>query len=152
MILAPARRVNDVFARSPVKSVKLGSVMKKILNTMLLCSVAIPAFAWAQSGGCDAKRASLEREITYAQAHGNANRVGGLETALAQVNANCTDALLRSAAQHKVDEAQQRVTRREHDLHEAKAQGKGVKKIADRQRKVDEAHAELERAQTEAMQ
>jgi hypothetical protein len=35
-------------------------------------------------------------------------------------------------------------------LREAKAEGKSAKKIASQQRKVDEAHAELERVQAEA--
>jgi hypothetical protein len=124
--------------------------MKITLKLVLLCSVTCPVLAWAQVGGCDMKRNSLEREVTYAQAHGNANRVGGLETALAQMNANCTDELLRSAGQRKVAAAQKKLAEREHDLQEARTQGKSPKKIAERQRKVDEAHADLERAQTES--
>ncbi|WP_144148699.1 DUF1090 domain-containing protein [Paraburkholderia sp. BCC1884] len=121
--------------------------MNTTLKIVLLSSIVMPTLTWAQAGGCDAKRASLEREIAYAQAHGNANRVDGLETALARMNANCTDASLRSDSERKVAEAQKRLAEREKDLRDAKAQGKSSKKIADRQRKVDEAHADLERAQ-----
>lgn len=124
--------------------------MKTTLKLLLLCPLVVPTLVWAQAGGCDAKRASLEQEITYAQAHHNANRVSGLETALAQLNANCTDASLRSAKERKVADAQKKLVEREKDLREARAQGKGSKKIADRQRKVDDAHADLEQAQTEA--
>ena len=106
----------------------------------------------AQTSGCDAKRDSVEQEIAYAQAHGNAKRVDGLETALAQMNANCSDAVLRSDAQRKVTQAQKKLSERERDLRKATADGKDAKKIAERQRKVDEAHAELERLQTEAAQ
>jgi DNA-binding NarL/FixJ family response regulator len=124
--------------------------MNTALKAMLVLSMTAPALCHAQANSCDAKRASLEQEITYARAHGNANRVDGLETALAKLNANCTDASLRSASQRKVADAQKKLREREHDLNEAKAQGKSAKKIAERQRKVDEAHAELERAQTVA--
>ncbi|WP_242684122.1 DUF1090 domain-containing protein [Paraburkholderia hospita] len=93
-----------------------------------------------------------EREISYAQAHGNAKRVDGLETALAQMNANCTDAVLRSDAQCKVAAAEKKLSERQRELQQAKADGKSAKKIAERQHKVDEAHAELEKVQTEATQ
>jgi Protein of unknown function (DUF1090) len=120
------------------------------IKACVLGIVMLPAVCCAQTSGCDAKRNSVEREITYAQAHGNAKRVDGLETALAQMNANCTDAMLRSDAQRKVTQAQKKLSERERDLQEAKAEGKGAKKIAERQRKVDEAHTELEKVQTEA--
>jgi hypothetical protein len=124
--------------------------MKTTLKILLVCLVTYPMLASAQIGGCDAKRSSLEREIAYAQAHGNANRVDGLETALARMNANCTDEVLRSASQRKVAAAQKKLAEREHDLQEAKSDGKSAKKIAERQRKVDEAHADLERVQAES--
>ncbi|MEA3113077.1 MAG: hypothetical protein QOG58_2876 [Caballeronia sp.] len=125
--------------------------MKTAFKVLLFSSVMCPMLVWAQVRGCDAKRASLEREITYAQAHGNGRRVDGLETALGRLNANCTDDVLRSASQRKVDAAQKKLAQREHDLEEARTQGKSSKKIAERQRKVDEAHADLERAQAESI-
>ncbi|MEA3090306.1 MAG: hypothetical protein QOJ04_1648 [Caballeronia sp.] len=125
--------------------------MKTAFKVLLFSSVMCPMLVWAQVRGCDAKRASLEREITYAQAHGNARRVDGLETALGRLNANCTHDVLRSASQRKVDAAQKKLAQREHDLQEARTQGKSSKKIAERQRKVDEAHADLERAQAESI-
>lgn len=120
--------------------------MKHTLKAVLLCSLVAPLLAAAQNGGCDAKRASLQKEIEYARAHGNAKRIDGLETALRQVNAHCTDASLRRDSERKIASAQKRLDEREKDLQEAKDQGKNAKKIADRQRKVDEAHADLERA------
>lgn len=80
--------------------------MNRAINALLLGMAAYPMVCTAQTGGCDAKRTSIEREISYAQAHGNAKRVDGLETALAQMNANCTDAVLRSDAQRKVAAAE----------------------------------------------
>ncbi|AUT75239.1 DUF1090 domain-containing protein [Paraburkholderia hospita] len=126
--------------------------MNRAIKALLLGMAAYPMVCTAQTGGCDAKRTSIEREISYAQAHGNAKRVDGLETALAQLNANCTDAVLRSDAQRKVAAAEKKLSERQRELQQAKADGKSAKKIAERQHKVDEAHAELEKVQTEAMQ
>lgn len=126
--------------------------MNTIIKAFLFSAVMYPLVCSAQTDGCDAKRASIEQEITYAQAHGNTKRVDGLETALAQMNANCTDAVLRGDAQCKVTAAQRKLSEREHDLREAKADGKSARKIAERQRKVDDARAELERVQVEAAQ
>lgn len=124
--------------------------MNTAIKAFVLGMVIYPMMCSAQTSGCDAKRASIEKEIAYAQAHGNAKRADGLETALAQMNANCTDAVLRSDAQRKVAAAEKKLSERQHDLQEAKSSGKNAKKIAERQRKVDEAHAELERTQMEA--
>ena len=108
--------------------------MNIAIKAFLLGMVLSPMVCAAQTDGCDAKR------------------VDGLEAALAQMNANCTDAVLRSDAQRKVVAAQKKLAERERDLQEAKANGKSAKKIADRQRKVDEAHVELENAQMDVPQ
>lgn len=126
--------------------------MNTSIKAFALGIVIFPVVCSAQTSGCDAKRDSMEKEIDYAQAHGNAKRVDGLETALARMNANCTDAVLRSDAQRKVTQAQRKLSEREGDLQRAKTDGKGAKKIAERQHKVDEAHTELERLQMEAAQ
>jgi len=117
---------------------------------LLMFLTTLATGAVAQVGGCDAKRQELEQEIAYAKAHGNASRVKGLETALAQVKSNCTDASLQAKDQRKVDAARKKVAEREEDLQKAKSEGKSPRKVADRQRKLDEAHAELERALIEA--
>ena len=124
--------------------------MKALTSLVLLAACLCPAVLLAQSGGCDAKRQSIEQEITYAQAHGNASRVQGLQTALAQVKAHCTDASLRSDAEQKVAKAQQKVVAQEQELEQAREQGKGADKMADRQRKVDDAHAQLQQAMMDA--
>jgi hypothetical protein len=69
------------------------------IKAFTLAIIIFPVMCSAQTSGCDAKRNSVEQEVTY-----------------------------------------------------AKADGKSARKIAERQRKVDEAHAELERFQTEAAQ
>jgi hypothetical protein len=120
--------------------------MKAFASAVLFASLLLPGLALAQTGGCDAKRQSIETEIAYAQGHGNTSRVKGLQTALAEVKDHCTDASLQKASEAKVTKAQKDVAEREQDLQEAKDQGKSPKKIADRQRKLDQAHAGLEQA------
>lgn len=106
--------------------------MKVVTSLALLAASLCPAVLLAQSGGCDAKRQSIEQEITYAQAHGNASRVQGLQTALAQVKAHCSDESLRTDAEQKVAKAQQKVVARDQELQEAREQGKSADKMADR--------------------
>lgn len=124
--------------------------MKTFAMMALLCACACPVVALAQSGGCDAKRQSIETEIGYAKAQGNSARVQGLTTALGEVKAHCTDASLQRDAEQKVAKAQAKLDERQKDLQQARDQGKGPQKIADRQRKVDQAHADLEQAMIDA--
>ncbi|WP_199098690.1 DUF1090 domain-containing protein [Dyella sp. ASV21] len=124
--------------------------MKAVACLSMLAALLVPAMTFAQTGGCDAKRQSIENEIAYAQSRGNTARVQGLQKALAEVNAHCTDASLQREADQKVANARDTLTEREQELQEAKDQGKSPQKIADRQRKVDEAHAKLEQALMDA--
>ncbi|RFU48287.1 DUF1090 family protein [Paraburkholderia sp. DHOC27] len=55
---------------------------------------------------------------------------------------------LRSAMRD-IAKAQTRLAEREHDLQVARSEGNGATKLAQRQRKVDDAHAELDRLLTE---
>jgi hypothetical protein len=126
--------------------------MKIIATTMLLASFFCSPLVLAQTNGCDAKRQSIENELAYAQAHGNKPRIEGLQKALSENKAHCTDASLQRDADQKVTKAQEKLTERQSDLDKAKADGKSAKKIADRQHKVDEAHAELQRAILDAKQ
>jgi hypothetical protein len=86
--------------------------MRASTSIMLFTSLVVPSLAFAQFSGCDAKRQSIESEIAYAQSHGNASRVRGLQTALAEVTAHCTDASLQSAANKKVVKARDEVAER----------------------------------------
>ena len=124
--------------------------MKNSVKLAWFVACFCPVFAFAQSSGCDVKRQSIETELAYAQAHGNSSRVLGLQKALSEVKAHCSDASLRRDAEEKVAKAQEKLDERQKDLQEAKDQGKSPQKIADRQRKVDQAHADLEQAMIDA--
>jgi hypothetical protein len=124
--------------------------MKSLIKVALVVVSLVPAFAFAQPGACDTKQQSIQDELTYAQSHHNSARIHGLQKALAESKAHCTDASLHNAAQEKIAKAQQNLADKQHDLQDAKDQHKSAKKIADRQRKVDSAHAELEQAMISA--
>ncbi|GLZ85139.1 hypothetical protein Pres01_11900 [Metapseudomonas resinovorans] len=100
----------------------------------------------AAETGCAAKRQAIEQRIEVAKAQGNAAQQAGLEKALAEVKANCTEAGLRQEREAKVAGYEAEVRQREADLREAQAKGDS-EKIAKRQAKLEEARAELSAAQ-----
>lgn len=48
---------------------------------------------------CQEKEQDIQKEISYAEKHNNQRRIEGLNKALAEVRANCTDSKLR--AEHR---------------------------------------------------
>lgn len=95
--------------------------------------------------GCEAKRDAIEKEIQYAKDRGLLFKVAGLQKALKENQAHCTDDGLRQSRQAEVRKAQAEIEQREADLAAAQAKG-DVKKIEKRRQKLDEARTELETA------
>lgn len=126
--------------------------MKKTLTlTCALLMLAAPAaFAQKTSGatGCDAKAQHLQRQLEHARARGNTDRAAGLEKALYDVNAHCTDAGLKAEREDKVREKQRKVDERRQELEEAKADGR-AEKISKKQQKLSKAQDELREAQAD---
>ena len=118
----------------------------RVLALVLLTGLAAAAApAQAASAACEARRAQIEASLADAQARNQAREVRGLKKALSANKSTCTDALLEKQRQSDIRAAQKEVAQREADLKEA--QGKGdADKIGKRQAKLDEARAELERA------
>jgi Protein of unknown function (DUF1090). len=98
--------------------------------------------------GCAAKRAAIESKLQEAKAHGNSNQAAGLQTALDEVKAHCTDASLAQQRKQNVIDAEKEVAQREKDLRKAMNKG-DAEKIEKRKDKLAEAHAELEQAKRE---
>ena len=98
------------------------------------------------AGGCKRKEQAIETKMEYARKHGNQEQLRGLEEALSQVRRWCSDGSLRAKAELKVLEKQDKVQERQADLDKAVAEGKGEKKIAKLQRKLGEAKEELAQA------
>lgn len=115
-----------------------------------LC-VAIPAFAasaaeQSELTGCAAKQYDIEKQIDYARTHGNQHRIAGLETALAEVKASCTESGLLAERQEKVREKERKVAERMAELKQAQETG-SHDKIMKKQKKLAEAQEELGAAQ-----
>lgn len=98
-----------------------------------------------QLTGCAAKRQAISTQIEQAKAHGNSDQQAGLEKALSEVTANCTDASLRKERENKVLDAKHDVSRREADLDKAMKKG-DAEKINKRKDKLAESRKELQDA------
>lgn len=121
-------------------------MQRLVLVPVLLVASATACLAAEPGPACEAKRHSIEAQITEAKAHGNKQQLAGLERALRATTAHCTDAGLAREREARIRKAQQEVAQREADL--AKAQKSGdTKKIDKRNEKLDAARRELEEAQ-----
>lgn len=98
-----------------------------------------------QLTGCAAKRQTISTQIEQAKAHGDSAQQAGLEKALSEVTANCTDASLKKERENKVLDAKQEVSRRQADLDKAMKKG-DAEKINKRKDKLAESRKELQEA------
>ncbi len=103
----------------------------------------LTTFAQAEESLCLQKEQDIQHEIDLARQHDNPRRVTGLERALTEARAGCTDAKLRDNHQAKIKAHQQKVDERQKELDREKADGDDGKKIAKREQKLAEAKHEL---------
>ncbi|MFJ3487005.1 DUF1090 domain-containing protein [Pseudomonas sp. NPDC090202] len=133
--------------------------MKFISRLMMFATcglLSVPLFAAEQApelSGCAAKRQDISAQIEQAKAAGNSDRQAGLETALSEVTANCTDAGLIKQQEQKVLDAKREVSRRQADLNKAMSKGdpdkinKRKDKLAESRKELQDAQEELEKVQ-----
>ena len=121
--------------------------MKRFAILLLLSSVSAFSVADNAPQTCEQKRAEILKQIDHARQNGNDRRVAGLNKALREQEANCSPESLRKAREKDVAEAREKLAEREHELQEAKSEGKDASKLAKREAKVKEAQDELQRAQ-----
>lgn len=131
--------------------------MKSVSTLVLLAAVGLATgplqAAQPEPGltGCAAKRSAIEKQLSEARAHNNSAQVAGLEKALSEVTANCTDSSLRKEREQKVLDARHEVNQRTKDLDKAMKKGDSEKinkrkeKLADAKKELQEAVDELER-------
>jgi hypothetical protein len=119
------------------------------LALLALCSVmAAPLMADEEAPGltgCAAKKQGIINQIELAKSHGNAEQQAGLEKALSEVTANCTDASLKKERENKVLDAKHEVSKRQADLDKAMKSG-DPDKINKRKDKLAESRKELQEA------
>ncbi|RMQ46590.1 hypothetical protein ALQ04_04387 [Pseudomonas cichorii] len=128
--------------------------MKFLSSLILLGSftfAAAPLLAAEQApppSECLVKSQEINSKIQEAKAEGNKQEQAGLEKALSEVNANCSEASLVKQREQKVLEAKREVSRRQADLNKAMAKG-DPERIDKRKDKLAESRKELQDAQTE---
>ncbi|MBO4967317.1 DUF1090 family protein [Pseudomonas sp. FSL R10-0056] len=111
----------------------------------LLAAPLMAADTAPELTGCAAKKQAITLQLEQARAHGNSNQVAGLEKALSEVEAHCTDAGLRKERENKVLEAKHEVSKRQADLDKAMKKG-DPEKIDKRKNKLAESRKELQEA------
>lgn len=111
----------------------------------LLAAPLMAADTAPELTGCAAKKQVITLQLEQARAHGNSNQVAGLEKALSEVEAHCTDAGLRKERENKVLEAKHEVSKRQADLDKAMKKG-DPEKIDKRKNKLAESRKELQEA------
>ncbi|HCB1499609.1 uncharacterized protein DUF1090 [Klebsiella oxytoca] len=116
----------------------------RIALILVLTSLSTSAFAISP---CQEKEQDIQREISYAEKHHNQNRIDGLNRALSEVRANCSDSKLKAEHQQKIAKQQAEIAERQSDLREAEQKG-DADKISKRQHKLDEAQQELKALQS----
>src|SRR5450830_1433763 len=134
-----------------------GAFMKFLspLALLTLCSVlAAPLMAAEEIpelSGCAAKKQGIVNQIEQAKSRGNADQQAGLETALSEVTAHCTDASLKKERENKVLDAKHEVSKRQADLDKAMKKGDADKinkrkdKLADTRKLLQDALDELDK-------
>jgi multidrug resistance efflux pump len=95
---------------------------------------------------CESKRADISRDLEYAKAKGQVNRARGLEKALSENQAHCSDAKLEQEYAARITEQEKKVMKQQRDLDKARETGKAGK-IAEREAKLAREKAELEKLQ-----
>ena len=111
-----------------------------LMATPLLAAEETP-----QLTGCAAKRQAISTQIEQAKAQGNSEQQAGLEKALSEVTANCTDAALKKERENKVLDAKHDVSLRQADLDKAMKKGDSDK-INKRKDKLAQSRKDLQEA------
>lgn len=119
----------------------------------LLASSLLAAEQAPPASECLLKSQEISSKIEEAKAEGNKNQRAGLEKALSEVNANCTETSLLKQREQKVLDAKREVSRRQTDLNKAMTKGdperinKRKDKLAESRKQLQDAQAELEKVQ-----
>ena len=111
-------------------------------RTVLALTLLSLACATQASSLCGEKEADIQREIGYAEKHHNQSRIDGLNKALKEVRANCSDSGLRAEHKKKITKQKEEISERKADLREARQKG-DADKITKREEKLSEAEHEL---------
>ncbi|OTG88405.1 hypothetical protein B9T31_01340 [Acinetobacter sp. ANC 4558] len=109
------------------------------------CLIPFTAIKAEQLQGCAAKKHNIERQLQYAKQAGNTYQIQGLERALEKTTTYCNDKNLNNQQLKKIAEKERKVEKRQQELNQAQAKN-DLKKITKSQKKLAEAQAELKEA------
>ncbi len=97
---------------------------------------------------CKARLQAVNDQLVFAKAHNNAGQIAGLEQAVRNIKANCTDEGLLKEQKERVHKLRGEVDERLLELQEARVSGK-PEKIAKQQAKLEESQTRMLEAQRE---
>ena len=111
-----------------MKAIKFGV----FLSGMVIASLAgnsLAASRCVDLSGCARKFCELERQLELAQQANQQQKVDGLQSALANAKANCSDPQLRQELLDDIEETQAEIADHRQDLHQAEQEGDTTKII-----------------------
>lgn len=125
----------------------------------LACVLGSPAVLAVEqappASGCVLKSQEINDKVQQAKTDGNKREQAGLEKALSEVKANCSETTLLKQHEQKVLDAKREVSRRQTDLNKAMSKGdperinKRKDKLAESRKELIDAQAELDKIQTQ---
>lgn len=114
-----------------------------------LCMTCFVVPVWANENPlCQKKVAAIEKQLQFAKEAGNSHRVRGLERALANTKAHCTDAELIADQKEEIADQESDIAEILEEIKEKRAEGREdkVKKL---ERKLQREQEELRVLQNE---
>lgn len=129
---------------SPI--LRAGYICMAVFAGVCAAPLAYAAAECATPDGCAAKACRLDAQIAQVKAGGDVHRLPALERARAEL-VHCSDDGLKQKRKMALEQAQQRIDKREADLKSAQAKG-DPKKIKAAQKKLDGAHHAFDEIQS----
>ncbi|EAQ5054782.1 DUF1090 domain-containing protein [Salmonella enterica] len=96
--------------------------------------------------GCAAKKQEVKNQISYAREHNDIHQIAGLQKALREIEEHCTESQLLKQRQLKIAEKEKKVTERQAELERVRKTG-NPEKMTQKKIKLDQARQELQDAQ-----
>lgn len=129
--------------------------MNRKMLKITTVALALSSFSYAQTNdaplkGCAKKAYDVNTQIALAKKDGNAHKVDGLNIALEEIKAHCSDDKIISEIEKDIKEAQKELTEHEADLKEAQAEQKSDK-IKKYTKKIKEDEAEISSLQAQLL-
>ena len=121
-------------------------ILKQVQFTTLAL-LAVSSFAvgnenCAELKGCAEKSCQVEKQIALAKKNGNSHKIDGLNKALAEITAHCSDDKIISDIEDDLSNANDELKEHQEELKEAQAEEKSDK-IEKYNKKIKEDEAEI---------